>query len=379
MKKLKILVVFGTRPEALKLVPVIMAGKKDPRFRIYTCLTGQHRQMVDQVMKLFPVKPDFDLNLMSKNQSLGDLTSRIMNSMEKVFASVKPDAVMVQGDTTTAFVVGLKAFYEKIPVIHVEAGLRSHNKFHPFPEEINRVLLSRLTDIHLAPTHEAAKNLLKENVPASKIFVTGNTIVDALHYMKHALKEKALSKKRIVLVTAHRRESFGGPLESIFQALKTLAKKFPDIEIIYPVHLNPKVQAAAKKVLSGQKNIKLIEPLSYEPFLKLMVKSYLILTDSGGVQEEAPSLGKPVLVLREVSERPDGIKMGVAKLVGTDKEKIIKEAVKLLSNPAAYRAMTQGKKNPYGDGKASQRILKILASELPKVLARSFTSFRMTP
>lgn len=369
-KKFKILVVFGTRPEALKLVPVVMAGKKDPRFHIYTCLTGQHREMVDQVMKLFPVKPDFDLNLMSKNQSLGDLTSRIMNSMEKVFAAVKPDAVMVQGDTTTAFVVGLKAFYEKIPVVHVEAGLRSHHKFHPFPEEINRVLLSRISDIHLAPTEEARRNLLKEGIPSQSIFVTGNTVVDALHYMKHALKEKPkAAQKRIVLVTAHRRESFGKPLESVFLALKTLAGKFKDIEIIYPVHLNPKVQASAKKILSGQKNIKLVEPLSYEPFLKLMVRSHIILTDSGGIQEEAPSLGKPVLVLREVSERPDGIKMGVAKLVGTSKEKIVKEASRLLTDPAAYRAMTNSKKNPYGDGKASEKILKTLARELPKVLA----------
>lgn len=367
-KKLKILVVFGTRPEALKLVPVIMAGKKDPRFRVYTCLTGQHREMVDQVMKLFPVKPDFDLNLMSKNQSLGDLTSRIMNSMEKVFAAVKPDAVMVQGDTTTAFVVGLKAFYEKIPVVHVEAGLRSHNKFHPFPEEMNRVLLSRLSDIHLAPTREAEKNLLKEGIPAKSIFVTGNTVVDALHYMKHALKEtRGSGDKRVVLVTAHRRESFGKPLENVFHALKTLAKKFPGIEIIYPVHLNPKVQVSANKILSGQRNIKLIEPLSYEPFLKLMVKSHLILTDSGGIQEEAPSLGKPVLVLREVSERPDGIKMGVAKLVGTDQTKIVKEASRLLTSASAYRAMTNSKKNPYGDGKASEKILKILAAKLPEL------------
>ncbi len=370
-KKLKLLIVFGTRPEALKLMPVIMAGQKDSRFKIITCLTGQHREMVDQVMKLFPVKPDFDLNLMAANQSLGDLTSRIMNSMEKVFHEVKPDAVMVQGDTTTAFVVGLKSFYEKIPVVHVEAGLRSRNKLQPFPEEINRVLLSQLADIHLAPTQEAEKNLLREGIPPAKVFITGNTVVDALQYMGKRLELKSSSKssKRIVLVTAHRRESFGKPLESVFQALKILAQKFKDIEIIYPVHLNPKVQSSARKILEGQPNIQLIEPLSYEPFLKLMVQSYLILTDSGGIQEEAPSLGKPVLVLREVSERPDGIKLGIAKLVGTSKEKIVAEASRLLSNPAAYQAMSNRarNKNPYGDGKSSGRILKILAREIPKL------------
>lgn len=370
MKEIRLLVVYGTRPEALKLVPVILAAQKDKRFEVRSCLTGQHRQMVDQVMKLFPsARKHYDLNVMKKNQSLGELTSRIMTAMEKVIRSARPDAVVVQGDTSTAFVVALKAFYEKIPVVHVEAGLRSHNKYQPFPEEVNRVLLTHVADIHLAPTEEARRNLLKEGIDPAKIFVTGNTVVDALQAMAARLKKRPshyAKGRRLVLVTAHRRESFGKPLESICLALKDLAEKFEDIEIVYPVHLNPKVQAAAQKILKGAGRVHLVEPMSYEPFLEMMSKSYLILTDSGGIQEEAPSLGKPVLVLREVSERPDGIKMGVAKLVGTDRAKIVREASKLLSDPSAYRKMVKNK-NPYGDGKAAERIVNILAREIPKL------------
>jgi len=359
----KILFVFGTRPEALKMAPVIASFRRHGRFKVFTCLTGQHREMVDQVLRLFRIKTDFDLNLMEKGQTLGDLTARVFGKMEDVFRRTKPDLLFVQGDTTTAFAVALKAFYSKIPVAHIEAGLRTFDKYQPFPEEINRVLISHLADYHFPPTRVAGQNLLKEGVSKNKIFVTGNTVVDALLSIRPYLRDAkvpVLSKiggsQKIILVTAHRRESFGKPLRSIFSALREIALRHPDAEIVYPVHLNPNVQKAAHEMLGGVKRIHLLNPLSYAEFLVLMDRAYLILTDSGGVQEEAPSFQKPVLVMREVSERMEGVKMGVAKLVGTDRKKIVRETSRLISDQRAYHAMA-GKKNPYGDGRASKRIL----------------------
>ncbi len=364
-KKHKILIVFGTRPEALKLAPVIAAFRRDPQFRVWTCLTGQHREMVDQVLRLFRIRVDFDLDLMVKGQTLSDLTAKLFPKMDRVLQKIKPDLLMVQGDTTTAFAVALKAFYKRIPVAHVEAGLRTFNKYHPFPEEINRVLISHLGDLHFAPTAEARANLLREGIPAKNIFVTGNTVVDALKEVRSKLSSARISLPakisngtRMILVTAHRRESFGKPMVNICRALKTLAKTYPNLEIIYPVHLNPNVQSIVHKELAGIRNIHLWKPLSYLEFVKLMERCYFILTDSGGVQEEAPSFGKPVLVMREVSERGEGIRMGIAKLVGTSTIKIVREATRLLENPLAYRRMA-GKKNPYGDGLSSKRIAAI--------------------
>ncbi len=366
MKKRKnILIVFGTRPEALKLAPLIEAFRSDPGFFVWTCLTGQHREMVDQVLRLFKIRVDFDLDLMEKGQTLSDLTSRLFPKMDAVLLKIRPDLIVVQGDTTTAFAVALKAFYERIPVAHVEAGLRTFNKYHPFPEEINRVLISHLGDLHFAPTVQAKNNLLREGIPGKRVFVTGNTVVDALREVRSKLAASKIdlpasvpAGKRIILVTAHRRESFGKPMLAICRALKTIAKRHPDVEIIYPVHLNPNVQTVVHSELQGLRNVHLWRPLSYLEFLKLMEWSTLILTDSGGVQEEAPSFGKPVLIMREVSERGEGIRMGIAKLVGTSTAKIVREAEKLLNDPTAYRKMVGGK-NPYGDGLASRRIVRI--------------------
>jgi UDP-N-acetylglucosamine 2-epimerase (non-hydrolysing) len=323
--------------------------------------------MADQVLDLFKIRPDFDLNLMQKNQTLGDLTRRLFPKMEKVLQQKRPDVVVVQGDTTTAFAVALKAFYERVPVAHVEAGLRSHNKYQPFPEEMNRCLISRLADFHFVPTEEARQNLLCEGIEASKIQVTGNTIVDALRLVRvclrdrrHSLVSRFSDQNKIILVTAHRRESFGKPLESICCSLKRIAANFPDVRIVFPVHLNPRVQRAVHSSLGKISNILLVPPLPYIEFLALLQKSYLVLTDSGGVQEEAPSFGKPVLVLREVTERREALGKGLAKLVGTSEKKIYREASRLLRNPAAYRKMV-GVRNPFGDGRASERILARIA------------------
>ncbi len=353
------------------MAPVIAVFRAEMRsFKVLTCLTGQHREMVDQVLRLFKIKTDFDLNLMEKGQTLGDLTSRVFGKMDGVLRRVRPDLLFVQGDTTTAFAVALKAFYARIPVAHIEAGLRTFNKYQPFPEEINRVLISHLADYHFAPTAAARSNLLKEGVPSAWVRVTGNTVVDALRSIRPKLRLASLPilkkidlARKIILVTAHRRESFGKPLAEVCAALKDLIKKHPDIEIIYPVHLNPNVQLAVRKALHGIPRVHLIEPLDYMEFLILMDRSYLILTDSGGVQEEAPSFSKPVLVLREVSERMEGVRAGLAKLVGTDRMKIVREASRLIDSPKAYRAMTGGR-NPYGDGKASERIAAISSKML---------------
>lgn len=371
MMRPRLLFIFGTRPEALKLAPLILKSyslKHEVITRV--CFTGQHRLMADQVLNLFDIKPDYDLNVMRPGQSLGDLTHRLLNAVQRVIRDVRPHCIIVQGDTTSAFVVALQSFYDRIPVAHIEAGLRSRNKNHPFPEEINRILLSHLADYHFAPTTEAKNNLLSEGFHPKSVFVTGNTIVDALSWVRKHMKDSKTKlqipiapKKKIILVTAHRRESFGAPFRNICMALCDIAKANPDVEIIYPVHLNPQVRKHVFKILAHKKGIQLLPPLAYQEFVCLMEHCYLILTDSGGIQEEAPSFKKPVLVMRQVSERPDGIRLGVAKLVGTSRKTIAVECTKLLRNQSLYQTMIK-KGNPYGDGKASDRILNILLKEL---------------
>jgi UDP-N-acetylglucosamine 2-epimerase (non-hydrolysing) len=366
---MKILFIFGTRPEAIKLAPVIKEFQKSREFNTRICVTAQHREMLDQVLSFFNIKPDYDLNIMKPNQSLFDITANILKSLKPVLEKEKPDMIFVQGDTTTAFVGALAGFYKKIKVAHVEAGLRSHNKYSPFPEEINRVLVGHLADYHFAPTQRAKENLYKENIKKN-VYVVGNTVIDALYLGLEIIKEQGEEKyyryfdfidftKKIILVTGHRRESFGKPFENICYALKEIADNYEDVEIVYPVHLNPNVREPVNRILKGIKNIHLIEPLEYPYLIWLMSKVYLILTDSGGIQEEAPSLGKPVLVIREVTERIEGIEAGTAKLVGTNKNRIVKEVSKLLEDVDEYNKIAKAI-NPYGDGKASLRILNIL-------------------
>jgi UDP-N-acetylglucosamine 2-epimerase (non-hydrolysing) len=366
MKQIKVLIIIGTRPEALKLAPVILAAKKDRRFRAYVCLTGQHREMVAPVLEHFKISPDFNFNLMKKNQSLHEITSGVLSHMADLLKTLKPHAVMVQGDTTSAMGAALQSFYDKVPVIHVEAGLRSFDPAEPFPEEMNRILISRVADFHFAPTLEAKKNLLRENIPSSKILVSGNTIVDALQRVANTADWKRSIEKingRILLVTAHRRENWGKPLRAICLALKALTVKYPDVQVIYPVHLNPHVHNTVFEELGNSPRIHLVAPMPYMEFLKNIQNSYLIITDSGGVQEEAPSFGKPVLILRRVSERLEGVRSGIAKLVGVSKKQIVREVSRLLDNPKAYKKMV-GRKNPYGNGKASRKILNFIAGQL---------------
>lgn len=360
---------FGTRPEAIKLSPLIKELQKYPeKFDVKVCVSAQHREMLDQVLNFFDIKPDFDLDIMKANQNLFDISIEALNGIKEVISIYKPNLLIVQGDTTTTFIGALAAFYEKVKVAHIEAGLRSFNKHAPFPEEINRVLTTHLTDIHFAPTARAKKNLLRESVPQDRIFVVGNTSIDALFLCMKKVSGKKPEDfesfksinfdKRIILVTGHRRESFGKPFENICNALRILAKE-NNVEIVYPVHLNPNVRKPVFKILKDMPNIHLIEPLDYPSFVWLMNNSYLILTDSGGVQEEAPSLGKPVLVLRDVTERTEGIDAGTAKIVGTDMNEIIRETLRLLSNRSEYEEMARAV-NPYGDGMASTRIRKVI-------------------
>ncbi len=365
----KILFIFGTRPEAIKMAPLIDAMRNSEKFDTRICVTAQHREMLDQVLKIFGINPDHDLNIMTGNQSLFDVTSRIISRLQEVLAVEKPDLVVVQGDTTTTFAGSLAAFYTRTAVAHLEAGLRTGNKLAPFPEEINRRITSVIADIHLAPTPWARDNLLRENIPARDIFVTGNTVIDALFQVVAMLKRNhpdfgATFKgidftKNVVLITGHRRESFGEGFRNICESIATLARKFADVEFVYPVHFNPNVRKPVYSILHDIVNVHLIEPLDYEPFVYAMEKSYLILTDSGGVQEEAPSLGKPVLVMRETTERPEAVEAGTVRLVGTDKTKIEEEVSRLLIDRNQYLLMSRSH-NPYGDGKASERILKIL-------------------
>lgn len=372
---MKVLLVFGTRPEAIKMAPVYKALMAAKGVQAEVCVTGQHREMLDQVLDWFQMKPAYDLSVMKKNQSLSDITSRILTRMDEVLSASRPNVVLVHGDTSTTFAGALAAFYHKIPVGHVEAGLRTHNLLSPWPEEANRQLTSVLTRFHFAPTTTAQQNLQGEGVAASNIHVVGNTVVDALLETAARLKSEALELEmrarfsfirpdaRMILVTGHRRENFGAGFEQICAALKQLAQR-EDLDIVYPVHLNPKVREPVQRVLGKIRNVHLIEPCDYMSFVWLMQRSYLILTDSGGVQEEAPSLGKPVLVMRDTTERPEAVEAGTVKLVGTDSDRILDEAWALLDSTEKYRAMAE-RHNPYGDGRAAERIVSCLLQQLP--------------
>jgi len=367
---MKVLTVLGTRPEAIKLAPVIKEMERHPEIAGRVCVTAQHREMLDQVLELFEIKPDWDLNLMRKGQSLFDITADGLRALEPVLKEEKPDVVLVQGDTTTAFVAGLAAYYLKIEIGHVEAGLRTYDKYNPFPEEMNRRLADTLCDLYFAPTELAKQNLLGEGVPVEKVFVTGNTVIDALFLVlsresqvggQQLLQTIGLKTQdsRLILVTGHRRESFGKGFENMCQGLKRIADHYPDVQVIYPVHLNPNVRKPVQLILGAIRNVHLIEPLDYALFVFLMNRAYLVLTDSGGIQEEAPSLGKPVLVMREKTERPEAIEAGTAKLVGTESERIFTEAQRLLDNADEYNKMARAV-NPFGDGKAAERIVQVL-------------------
>lgn len=369
---LKTLCVFGTRPEAIKMAPLALALAADERFDAQVCVTGQHREMLDQVLDLFGLKPDYDLNIMKPGQDLSDVTTAILQGMKAVFSEFRPDIVLVHGDTATTFATTLAAYYHQIPVAHVEAGLRTGNLYSPWPEEANRKLTGALATLHFAPTNTSRQNLLNEGVDSAAIHVTGNTVIDALleivakldttESLQRQFKEQFSflpDDKRIILVTGHRRESFGDGFERICQALVDTAKAFPDVEIVYPVHLNPNVREPVNRLLAGVDNIHLIEPLDYLPFVYLMNRAYLILTDSGGIQEEAPSLGKPVLVMRDTTERPEAIEAGTVKLVGTEVDAISSNIHSLLTDAHAYQRMSFAH-NPYGDGKACARIIETL-------------------
>ncbi|MCX7968007.1 MAG: UDP-N-acetylglucosamine 2-epimerase (non-hydrolyzing) [Armatimonadetes bacterium] len=353
--KIKVMPIFGTRPEAIKMAPVVHTLSADERFDVVITVTAQHREMLDQFLKFFEMSPCYDLNIMREGQTLADITSRAAEGIDKVLREEKPNLVLVQGDTTTAFVGALVAYYHKIPCGHIEAGLRTGDKFAPFPEEINRKLIGAVADLHFAPTQRAKQNLLREGVSEQNIFVTGNTVVDALLWTLKRLPEPTKEATRTILVTAHRRENWGEPMERICRALRRIADEFSDVRIVFPMHKNPIVREVAYREMGNHERIQLCEPPDYFEFVSLMRDSYLIVTDSGGVQEEAPTLGKPVLVLRDKTERPEAVEAGVVKVIGTDEERIIAEVSKLLTDENAYKAM-QRPVNPYGDGKASQRI-----------------------
>jgi UDP-N-acetylglucosamine 2-epimerase (non-hydrolysing) len=365
----KILSIFGTRPEAIKMAPVVKALRQHPgEFTSVVCVTAQHRQMLDQVLALFAITPDYDLNLMTADQTLAQITASALVQLDRVLAQEKPDWVLVQGDTTTALVGALAAFYQRVKVAHVEAGLRTWDKYQPFPEEINRQLADAICDLHFAPTPAAREHLLREGVREQSIVVTGNTVIDALldvakcEYDWQSGELAAVPRdQRLILVTAHRRENFGAPLENICAALRELAARFPDVQLVYPVHLNPNVQRIVNQTLREVPNITLLPPLEYLPLVQLLREATLVLTDSGGLQEEAPSLGKPVLVLRAVTERPEGVAAGTVKLVGTDQATIVRETARLLTDQAEYERMARAT-NPYGDGQASRRIIESLKS-----------------
>ena len=367
MAKIKIMTIFGTRPEAIKMAPVVLELFKHDEIQPIVTVTAQHREMLDQVLNLFKITPDYDLNIMSAGQTLFDITARVLEGLNDVLSQVKPNMVLVHGDTTTTFAGALAAFYHQISVGHVEAGLRTGNKFSPYPEEMNRKLTAALTDLHFAPTATARENLLRENIPEDKIFVTGNTVIDALHqtvrgtfkFEDDLLENIDYRNKKIILVTTHRRENLGEPMRHVYKALKKLIEDFHDVEIIFPVHKNPKVRNIVAEELGGLERVHLIDPLDYEPFANLMNRATLILTDSGGVQEEAPSLGKPVLVLRDTTERPEAVAAGTVKLIGTKLEDVYNETRLLLTNKIEYSRMAEAY-NPYGDGLASQRIVKAL-------------------
>ena len=378
MNNMKILSVFGTRPEAIKMAPLVKELQNLPSVDSRVCVTAQHREMLDQVLELFQIVPEYDLNLMKHGQTLQSLSQRIIQNLSPILEEFKPDIVLVHGDTTTTFIASLCSFYHQIPVGHIEAGLRTGNMYSPWPEEGNRKLTGAIASLHYAPTKNSKKNLLDEGVKEQNILVTGNTIIDALLMItKRIENDKVLTErikktlpdlseeKRIVLVTSHRRENFGEGMENICNAITELADSYPDVEFVFPVHLNPKVRQPVQKLLSGKDNIQLIEPLGYLPFVFLMSRSYIVLTDSGGIQEEAPSLGKPVLVMRDTTERPEAIQAGTVKLVGTSTLNITENVSKLINDPDEYQKMSFAH-NPYGDGEASKRITRNLVEYLER-------------
>ncbi len=370
----RILVVFGTRPEAIKLFPVVHALRADPRFECVVCVSAQHRQMLDQVLEIAGIVPDHDLDVMQPDQTLDALTANLLTGLGKVMDQVQPHRVIVQGDTATAMAGALAAYYRKLPVDHVEAGLRSFNIYHPWPEEVNRKIIGAMASLHFAPTATAAAALLRENAEPARVHVTGNTVIDALHWVSARIEaepvlasgladlEARFAAKRIIGVTSHRRENFGGGMEGIASAIRQIAQR-PDVAVIFPVHLNPNVRKVMNEGLAGLDNVALIEPLDYPHFARLINIAEIMLTDSGGVQEEAPALGKPVLVMRETTERPEGVEAGTAKLVGTDAATIVTEISTLLDDTEAYEAMARAH-NPFGDGHSSARIVELLANEI---------------
>ncbi|MEG6512167.1 UDP-N-acetylglucosamine 2-epimerase (non-hydrolyzing) [Desulforamulus ruminis] len=377
---IKILTIFGTRPEAIKMAPLVKELNSRPdKIKSLVAVTAQHREMLDQVLELFHIVPDYDLNIMQEGQTLYDVTTRALNGLKDVLMDCNPDLVLVHGDTTTTFVAALAAYYRQIPVGHVEAGLRTHNKYSPFPEEMNRHLTGALAEYHFAPTQRAMENLLKENNHMENIFVTGNTVIDALKatvkenyvFSDPLLNKIDFDRQRVLLVTTHRRENLGGPLRAVYLALKEIVETHADVEIVFPVHKNPAVRRVVHEVLGQAPRVHLIEPLQYEPFINLMQRCHLVLTDSGGMQEEAPSFGKPVLVLRETTERPEAVEAGTVKLVGTDQSVVLSVTKELLNNPQIYQDMAEAV-NPYGDGMASKRIVDFicykfhLSEECPK-------------
>ena len=357
---IKVMSVFGTRPEAIKMAPLVKELEKRNNMESVVCVTAQHRQMLDQVLEAFRIRPDYDLNIMKHGQTLSDITTAALQGMEGVIRETKPDIVLVHGDTTTAFAAALAAFYQQVPIGHVEAGLRTYDKYSPFPEEMNRQMVDRMADLFFAPTEMSRKNLLQENIPGEKIWVTGNTAIDALETTVrigyfHPEIDWVKEGERLILLTSHRRENLGEPMENIFRAVRRVAENYPTVKVIYPIHMNPIVRRIAGEILSGCDRIRLIEPLEVFDFHNFIDRSDLVLTDSGGIQEEAPSLGKPVLVLRDTTERPEGVSAGTLKLVGTREEDIYRETVRLLTDKEEYEKMSRAS-NPYGDGHASERI-----------------------
>lgn len=357
---IKVMTIFGTRPEAIKMAPLVKELEKRKEIESIVCVTAQHREMLDQVLKVFDIKPDYDLNIMKQGQTLSEITSRVLLGIEEVIKEVKPNIILVHGDTTTTFAGALAAFYNNVDIGHVEAGLRTWNKYSPFPEEMNRQMVDCMTDMYFAPTEVSKNNLLIQGINEEKIYITGNTAIDAMKYTVNDNYYNEIfdwvGEDKLILLTAHRRENLGDPIRNIFNAVKRLVIEVPNIKVVYPIHLNPKVREVANEIFGGIERIKLIEPLEVFDFHNFIKKSYLILTDSGGIQEEAPSLGKPVLVLRDTTERPEGIKAGTLKLIGTDEKKVYKEIKKLVDDKSEYEKMSKAN-NPYGDGFASKKIV----------------------
>ncbi len=370
MKKIKVMSIFGTRPEAIKMAPLVKELESREEIESIVCVTAQHREMLDQVLETFNIKPDYDLNIMKQGQTLGDVTTRALNGVEEVIKQSKPDIVLVHGDTTTTFAGALAAFYNQVAIGHVEAGLRTYDKYSPFPEEMNRQMVDCMTDMYFAPTELSKANLLKENIDEEKIYITGNTAIDAMSTTvdvdyKHPELDWIKEDERMILLTAHRRENLGEPMRHIFTAIRKIVDEFEDVKVIYPIHMNPKVREVANEIFNDCDRVKLIEPLEVFDFHNFQNKSFIILTDSGGIQEEAPSLGKPVLVLRDTTERPEGIDAGTLKLVGTDEDVIYEETKKLLTDKEQYENMSKAS-NPYGDGHASERIVDAIIERFNK-------------